>query len=296
MRKWFRNLLAMLGVAVVLGVAWLVSRTPGEPVYQGKRLRIWLQGYAGTGKKREETDTAVRQIGTNAIPILLGMLHAHDSPLMIKWLTWVSNQRFPGLHYTNPSILNEEAFMGFQALGSNAASAVPKVIIILDQNFSESSKIYATRTLAVIGPEAKAAVPLLLRVATSTNASDHSDAIWALGQIHASPGEVIPVLIKALHNPSKQDRLFAAIALEKFQGDARPAVPALLEALESTKATLVAPTRTNIPQLLWQIDFRRHVEQGLRQIDPESYSRFVTNAGQAQSNSPDLFTVHDGPF
>jgi PBS lyase HEAT-like repeat len=306
MRKRFRNLLAMLGVAVIVGVAWVVLRTPAEPVYQGKRLRVWLQRYSGTGKERKETDAAVRHIGTDAIPTLLGMLHAHDSPLKIKLLTWVSNQRFLGIHYTKPSVLNEQAFMGFQALGPDAASAVPKVIQILDQNFSESSKIYTTRTLAVIGPEAKAAVPLLLRAATSTNVSDHSDAIWALGQIHAEPDIVVPVLIRALSNPSEQDKLFAAIALGKFRGDAKPAVPALLEALKSVKVTLTGSVRTNvtltgsgrtnISHLLWQIDFRRHVEQDLQQIDPESYASVVTNAGQTQSNSPDFFTMPNGPF
>jgi PBS lyase HEAT-like repeat len=296
MRKGFCNLFAMLGVAVIVGVAWVVLRTPAEPVYQGKRLRVWLQRYSGTGKERKETDAAVRHMGTNSIPILLGMLHAHDAPLKIKLLTWASNHRFLGFHYTNPSVHNEQAFMGFQALGPDAASAVPKVIQILDQNFSKSSEIYTTKTLAVIGPEAKAAVPLLLRAATSTNVSDHSDAIWALGQIHAEPEIVIPVLISALRNPSEQDQLFAAIALGRFQGDAKPAVPALLEALKSAKAPLAAPIRTNISHHLWQMEFRRHIEQDLQQIDPESYARFVINAGQAQSNSPDPFTMPSGPF
>ncbi|EEF61170.1 HEAT repeat domain-containing protein [Pedosphaera parvula] len=306
MRKRFCTLLATLGVAVIVGVAWLVVRTPAEPVYQGKRLRVWLQNYAGTRQARQEADAAVRQIGTNAIPTLLGMLHAYDAPLKIKLLTWASSHRILGFRYTNPSVFNEQAFMGFQALGPDAACAVPKLIKLLDQNVSGSSKIYTTRTLAVIGPEAKEAVPLLLRIATSTNVSDHSDAIWALGQIHAEPDKVVPVLIRALSNPSQEDQLFAAIALGKFRGDAKPAVPALLEALKSAKVTLtgsgrtnvtlIGSGRTNITHLLWQTDFRRHVEQDLQQIDPETYVRVVTNASQTQSNSLDFFTVPNGPF
>jgi len=288
MRKWVRNLPAMLVAAMVVGVAWLVLLTPAEPGYQGKRLRVWLQGYAGKGQRRKETDEAVRHIGTNSIPTLLRMLRAHDSPLKTKLLTWASKHRSLGIHYTNPSIFNQQAFMGFQALGPDAASAVPKLIKILDQNVSECSANYTARTLAVIGPEAKAAVPWLLRAATSTNASDHSDALWALGQIHADADDVVPVLIRALRNPSVQDQLFAAIALGKFQGDAKSAVPALLEVLKSPMPTVPSPAV--IQTLLWRLDFRQHVEQDLQQIDPEAYARVVTNRGHAQSNSWDILT------
>ena len=93
-----------------------------------------------------------------------------------------------------------------------------------------------------------------------------------------------------------QDQLFAAIALGNFQGDAKSAVPALLDVLKIAKAPLAAPSQTNISQHLYQRELRRHVEQDLQQIDPESYSRFVTNAVPAQPNSLDFFTVPNDPF
>lgn len=294
MRKWFNSLLGMLIIAVVVGVVCLVLHKPVEPVYQGKRLRVWLQKYQGTNKERPATDEAVRHMGTNSIPTLLNMLCANDPPWRIQLLTWASKQRYLGIHYTNPSVSNEQAFMGFQALGSDAVSAVPELIKILDQNVSESSENYTARTLAVIGPEAKAAVPLLLRAATSTNVSDHSDAIWALGQIHADSDKVIPVLIRALRNPAMQDQLFAAIALGKFQGDAKSAVPALLEALKNPKPIFssAVPRMVNV----WQLDFRREVEQALQKIDPETYARMVTKPGRAQSNSLDFLALPEDTF
>ena len=59
-----------------------------EPVYQGKSLSFWLQGYIQGGSyigvwPEPEVDEAVRQIGTNAIPALLHMLRAHDSKLKL---------------------------------------------------------------------------------------------------------------------------------------------------------------------------------------------------------------------
>ena len=65
-----------------------------------------------------------------------------NAPLKIKLLTWVSSHRFLGFRYTNPSVFNEQAFMGFQALGPDAASAVPKLIKLLDQNFSEFRNLH----------------------------------------------------------------------------------------------------------------------------------------------------------
>jgi hypothetical protein len=46
MRKARRNrlLAALVAVALVGGLAWLVFRNQ-EPVYQGKRLSTWMEGY-----------------------------------------------------------------------------------------------------------------------------------------------------------------------------------------------------------------------------------------------------------
>ncbi len=265
MRKWPRNVLATLIILVVVGGAWVVWHAPTEPVYQGKRLRVWLAGYSGTNRDRQVTDEAVRHIGTNAIPTLLKMLRAHDSPLESKLLFWATRYRALVIHYTNPSVLNDHAFMAFQALGPEAASAVPELIKILEQNVSRSSESYTARTLAVIGPGAKAAVPLLMREATSTNLTDHSDALWALGQIHADPDKAVPILISALGNPSGQDQLFAAIALGKFESDAKSAVPALLEALESVKpkSSSTAPIY-NHNDFLRQSQFRLELKRRYR--------------------------------
>jgi HEAT repeat protein len=184
--------------------------------------------------------------------------------------------------------------MGLQALGPGATNAVPRLIEILEQGASESSIDYTARTLAVIGPEAKAAVPSLLRAATDSNLSNHSYALWALGMIHANPDEVVPVLITALGNPSGQDQLFAVIALGKFKGDAKSAVPALEKVLESLKPTPASAAATQT--FISQIEIRIEARKALQQIDPESYSRFATNAGQAQSNRLDLFSPPKTPF
>src|SRR5437762_2441235 len=60
----------LLGVALVaVGVVVVLSRS-GEPAYGGRRLSEWVDGYA-TRYPNSESDEAIRQIGTNAIPYLL---------------------------------------------------------------------------------------------------------------------------------------------------------------------------------------------------------------------------------
>ena len=72
---------AVLAVGVVGVLVWPAMRRPGEPVYQEKRLSEWLQGYDHAGLKsraRDESDEAVRNMGTNAIPLLLQRLREND--------------------------------------------------------------------------------------------------------------------------------------------------------------------------------------------------------------------------
>ncbi|MCX6925106.1 MAG: hypothetical protein NT154_18120, partial [Verrucomicrobia bacterium] len=77
-----------MGFAVVLlalaGVtAWLVWRAR-EPVYQGEPLSFWLEGNELNSMNSGQIDALVREIGTNALPNLLRMLRAKDSPLRLK--------------------------------------------------------------------------------------------------------------------------------------------------------------------------------------------------------------------
>jgi hypothetical protein len=72
-------LLAALG-----GVTLWRNRTPDEPAYQGKRLSAWLDDLSALDYSRRadpgtEPARAVRAIGTNAIPWLMGDLTAQGS-------------------------------------------------------------------------------------------------------------------------------------------------------------------------------------------------------------------------
>src|SRR5438045_5789104 len=81
MRKRVQIAVAVLLVAVIGVIAWEVLLShEHEPVYQGKRLSVWLRDSSGTS----ELTNAVRQIGTNGIPTLLKMLRKRESPSVSK--------------------------------------------------------------------------------------------------------------------------------------------------------------------------------------------------------------------
>jgi hypothetical protein len=91
-RRSCRLLWPLTGSASVLVVAlvWFCAgRATREPVYEGKTLVRWLRTYAPSSKAQrnsqewKKADDAVRQSGTNCMPVLLQMLRAKDSRLKL---------------------------------------------------------------------------------------------------------------------------------------------------------------------------------------------------------------------
>ncbi len=262
MRKWVCIAVAVLLVAIVGVVGWQASRPQEpEPVYQGKRLSVWLRDFQRT----EQLTNAVRQIDTTAIPTLLKMLAKRDSPVFAKlakleslhdgsFLLWVRNSGWFG---KRASALNREAELGFAILGTNAQQAVPALITFYERNTSPDSQLGTSRALNAIGPVAqRMAVPCYLRAATSSNALAHEVGVRSLSGVQVEPSKVIPVLIKSLGESNRRTRSAAANGLGGFGAEARRAVPALVPLL-SDSDPFVRATATN----------------ALKAIDPEAAAK-----------------------
>jgi len=227
MRNRFQGALAVVLVAlagvIALQVLWL-----REPVYQGKRLNLWLQIY-NPDSDSPEVDEAVRTMGINAIPTLLANLRATDSALK-RALAALR------LHLTPAEIRHMRAERGFKALGADARNAVPALIKIYKQNSSPSARRAAANALVEIGPAAKQAIPTLIKSAASTNSDVRAFALYTLGRMAPEP-ELVEVLIGGLHDPDRDVRYQAAYGLSSLAfmgGDAKSAVPALIEALQDS--------------------------------------------------------------
>jgi hypothetical protein len=228
--------LATLFVLVLLGLLWfLYGQAPPEPAYGGKSLTAWLQTYdpsapSGRGSPAwNETDEAVRQMGTNSIPILLQMLCEHDSKLKLRWVAWAQRQKFLKIHFVPAAIRNIEASRAFIVLGDAAKDAVPELMRVYQENNSAESRSAIEDAFSWIGPAAQPALPLLLQAATNSYIKMRANALWALGEIQAEPQLCVPELIRALGDSDQWARVSAAHALGRFGAEAEAAIPALAQ-------------------------------------------------------------------
>jgi HEAT repeat protein len=226
MRKFGRILLAVMVVTAVAGVALVALRQPTtDPTYKGKRLSIWLKEYdpEKSPSERSEADKAVSHIGTNAIPMLLGMLRVEDSSLKMKLLGLAWRLRIK-VRYHSAWDCSLEAGEAFRQLGARASSAVPDLIKIYNPNNLPAAAAIMN-ALGHIGPSAGSAVPLVLRVATNTtnNSALRINAYWTLGEIHSEPELVVPVLRNCLHDSNVMVRRNALLGLGNFGTNAREA-------------------------------------------------------------------------
>jgi hypothetical protein len=271
MEKRGRVLIAVVAVAVLATLVWTLLARPSEPVYKGGSLSYWLIQRTDSNSKaeRDEAATAIRAMGTNAIPTLLRMMRAKESRFKSRWLA----RRWYGLfemHFSEPAGIVARAEEGFDVLGTDAASAVPELSKILDETLSPECASRTANALGNIGPDGRAAVPSLLRAATKTKGTAHYEAFWALGKIHADPGSAVPVLLGVVSN-TPADRMYAVHALGEYRGDARTAVPTLVALLNDPNVKAISPYGTGF------VSDRSEVENALKQIDPETYARVVTN-------------------
>jgi hypothetical protein len=173
--------LAVVALALIGVIVWRVTQPPDEPVYRGKPLSEWLDTINVSDV--QAANDAVRQADTNAIPALLRMLKAKDSPLKVNLMRLVQSQHIFKVHYTPAKVWNSAGCWGFAILGKKGQRAVPQLIEIVHQKISPDSQSSAIYALDVVGPSAKEVVPSLLRWATNANEGVRFSAIRFLRRI-----------------------------------------------------------------------------------------------------------------
>ena len=293
-----RILFILLLFALVGAVTWQVLKSR-EPEYKGKHLGEWL-AHAGVAEFRIgpnvtskdsaaeilEAHNAVQHIGSQAIPTLLRMLEKNDSNLASKLEGLARSHSFIKLHFTNdgffflnhhfvrPDFANARAEIGFKILGAVASNAVPDLMRIYEQNISKSSRIFTAISLGHVGPAAKDAIPLLMAAVTNSDSLTSIIGLKALGDIHAAPSAVVPLLITTFANTnnSMPVRMTAASILRQFGSDARLAVPALLEMLDQIGQQSAENKKAGqLPD-----NFVQRLQEVLQKIDPETAAKVLS--------------------
>lgn len=241
MRNKRRIIVAILLVAVLAGLTWEALR-PREPVYQGKPLSVWLDKYSKSFLNTEgefpappsesakalrvSAETAILQIGTNAIPTLIKMLRAKDSALKSWVLALIKEQSLIHFHPHSDDDYHWMAVFGFVALGQVAEPAVPELINLLSDQDS-NIRMVAASSLGAIGSSAHGAVPALLRRLNDQNKAVRMSSATALGKIHSDATLVVPALIHELHQLPKSTIVHGEVvkSLGEFGVQAKAAVP-----------------------------------------------------------------------
>ena len=158
---------------------WDSASPQSGPRFEGKPLGHWLallDGPGGPPQARSLAETALRQMGTNAIPELLAMLGSEDSFLKRQAMDWSKSQELIPLRIAGADRLRWRARQGLLAMGMPALGAAIPGLEALVLRGRESGWV-AAQCLAATG---RAGLPALRKALGSPNPTARLQALTAL--------------------------------------------------------------------------------------------------------------------
>jgi hypothetical protein len=210
--------LAVVAICLIVETHKLGRR---DPIYQEKRLSSWMvEANRGSWPRQSlvPADEAIRQIGTNAFPMVATLLRSHDSALKSKLLALYYKQSFIRIHIRTQYDHHSCALAACWALGSEAKPLVPavaKALNHMDPYLRPGFQIW----LQQLGSDADAAVPALITILEDKKNPTRDTVPQTLGRISMlRRREVIPVLTACLRDNNPMVRFWAADAL-KYLGE-----------------------------------------------------------------------------
>ena len=229
MKRW--QVIVGSVLAAVAIIVFTCTLSPREAVYEGKTLSRWLIE-AGSGSWPRQrvvpADEAIRQIGTNAFPMVARLLRSHDSALKCKLLALYYKQSFIRIKVTTQNDRHLYAFAACEALGSEAKALVPEVAKALshmDPYFRPNFENW----LQSLGSDADAAVPALITILADKKNPTRQTVPQTLGKISMQRRrEVVPALTACCQDTNAMVRFWAAEALKELgqlQQTVRPKAP-----------------------------------------------------------------------
>ena len=263
-------------VAVAVLLVWQAVPPP-EPIYQGRPLSEWLADQFA-GKNVGNAESAIKAAGPSAVPVLLRLLSAHDTPLKSEFFTLAGHVPFLKIQHVNPDVQNCYGELGFQLLDPSVELPVQELIRIYDQKYSRYSQSGAVHILSLAGPKAKGVIPSLLRNLTDTNELVRRSAIMALGAIDKDPNVVVPLMIKGLQDSDNMMRYNSAAVLADFGTNAKPAVAAL---------TNLIKTERTLPKQMLVYGMEENESRAFRtllRIDPDAAAKLLAEFRESDPN------------
>jgi hypothetical protein len=237
--------LAVLVFAASL-LCWRVYTTRGSgPFYKSRKLSVWLEGYKPwSGGAWQQSDEAVKALGTNALPTLLTLLRRGTNSNQISitdqdqtlYAIRACEALGPMATPAFPELTNCFSQAAYASCAPNALAALgAEGILVVISGLTNQSAYFqhcCAQTLEHVGPAGSNGVPGLLICLTNKDPMLRAQAARSLGCIGMYPELVVPALVTALHDKNTLVREDAIYGLGQLKSAARPAVPALLECLK----------------------------------------------------------------
>ena len=162
--------------------------------------------------------------------------HAADTPqetMDVATLAWALE--------SNSEPLKRDAARVVARMGNDAKDALPALIEALsieDRSFSYRTHTSIVRAIGSVGPNAKSAVPHLMKLLGQTNATGTTDSrnratIEALGKIGTEAAAAMPMLLDHLNRQNASNRDVTLQALAQIGPNSKDVVAALIERLEN---------------------------------------------------------------
>lgn len=231
MKMHFRIRFGILIVSVLGAIVWLaLSSDEREPSYQGKPLRVWLKGFDANQGSTEyaAAQSAVQQIGTNALPTLIYYLHRKDPPFYRHWINLKAKLHLLHGEVDYAVFWHRRAAQACGALGPVAEAAFPALTEAMNDPHAASE---VGNGLSRMMPKS---VPVLTNILATGNVMARSCAAHHLVTAF-SHREVEPMaraaLIAALHDSDSGVRMAAASAFQFWNVRLDLVVPELSRAL-----------------------------------------------------------------
>jgi HEAT repeat protein len=245
---------------------------PKEPQYQGKKLSDWsaeidpgvFSGHPLSSSNQEQSNlaiSAIRHIGTNALPVAVRLCEAKDSWFKMRlvawaerynWSNWPEQRRFP-INIKSAAEKNYEGANIIWALGPAAKPIIPDLIRLLENQ--DQLNEYTVTLLLGAGTNA---IPPLVKLLDGANPEVRLRAAIVLGNFFQPKAPVTP------NSP------LLVAGTEDFRPEVRAAVPVLLQCLDSRNQNLATRIRAIYALGLIHEDASEAVPAIIRHIQSET--------------------------
>jgi len=187
-RKRRRRITILLAV-LLFGAVTVYFVRPHEPRFEGRSLSQWITAADNTYfvfRRQNLTNAeylaalhAVKSIGTNAVPTLLGWARAKDSGLKHNVLCWLHENTTVCDGFLDDVDKHSLAKLGFQLLGEDASVAAPALLQLTREGDARVC-INALFCLYFIEPDKESFLPVVTELTHNANPSIQAPAAMML--------------------------------------------------------------------------------------------------------------------